>query len=232
MAKQIANVVIATDSFAGWVGITNQMAYTFRTQALTANSAATGAGVTGNSYLVGIFNANTIGVGEELRGGTIDTSANLNITSNTIFTGATINATSNVNISTANVSVTANVFTVSGGQATLSSNVYVNAANAFVNTATLTVQGGSVNVSSQVNVQNNVIVGGNNHTVAGNVAFDTSTLYVDATNNRVGILNTTPDAALTVTGSANVSSDFQVGGTIAAVGAASLSNTLSVTGTS
>ena len=55
MARAISNVVIATDSFASWVGITNQMADTFTNYALTANSAPAGALVTGNSQLIGIF---------------------------------------------------------------------------------------------------------------------------------------------------------------------------------
>lgn len=40
---------------------------------------------------------------------------------------------------------------------------------------------------------------------AGNVAVDTNTLYVDATNNRVGVLTTSPTVALDVVGSAKVS---------------------------
>ena len=48
--------------------------------------------------------------------------------------------------------------------------------------------------------------------VTGNSNFDSGVLFVDGTNNRVGINNTTPDAALTVTGSANVSGDLTVTG--------------------
>jgi hypothetical protein len=38
-------------------------------------------------------------------------------------------------------------------------------------------------------------------TITGNVAFDTNTLYVDATNNRVGIGTTSPETQLHITGS-------------------------------
>ena len=87
MARPVSNVVIATDSFATWVGVTNFMADTFTNYALTANSSPYGANVSGNSQLIGIFNANTVAVGESLRGGTVNVGSNLNITSNVTFTG-------------------------------------------------------------------------------------------------------------------------------------------------
>lgn len=42
----------------------------------------------------------------------------------------------------------------------------------------------------------------------GNQAFDTNTLYLDYTNNAVGVGNTTPGEALDVTGNARVSGNF------------------------
>jgi len=263
MAKAIANVVIATDSFAGWVGITNQMAHTFTTQALTANLSSTGATVTGNSDLVGIFSANVVAAKDGLRGGTIDTPATLIITSNTNVTGAQSNLTSNVYINNSNttinapntvisggrldvtsntfltttgVTVTATTTTVAGGSAAVTSNAYLNSANVFANTAKLTVQGGTVNINSTVSVtntvsvQSNTTVNGNIHNIGGNVNFDTGTLFIDAVNNRVGLMNTAPDAVVTVTGTANVSGAVQLGLTLGVTGATTLSNTLGVTG--
>jgi len=70
----------------------------------------------------------------------------------------------------------------------------------------------------------------------GNSTFDSGVLFVDTTNNRVGINNTTPDASLTVTGTANVSAAFKVGGTttlgstLAVIDAATFSNTVGITG--
>jgi hypothetical protein len=64
----------------------------------------------------------------------------------------------------------------------------------------------------------------------GNSQFDSGVLFIDAVNNRVGINNTTPDAALTVTGSANVSGAMRVSGSFNGVLAASFSNTLSIAG--
>ena len=74
------------------------------------------------------------------------------------------------------------------------------------------------------------ITGPNITAGTSNSSFDGGTLFVDAVNNRVGVNSTTPDAALAVTGSANVSSAMRVGGTFTAVGAASFSNTMSITG--
>lgn len=48
----------------------------------------------------------------------------------------------------------------------------------------------------------------NTHTFAANVNFDSGTLFVDATNNRVGIVNSTPGSSLTVTG--DVAANFFV----------------------
>lgn len=289
MTKSVSNVVIATDSFASWVGITNQIADAISVNALTAQQNTVGANTTGNAQLIGIFNANTITIGTELRGGTITASANLNITSNTIFSGATINATSNVNLVTTNTyvnsavtyvvgglanvtsnvsivnannyinatafyivggfaNVTSNVSIVNsntyhnsavtyivGGLANVTSNVSIVAANVTANATLFTIRAGTLNVDSTslftntVGISNNLTLGGTAHTVAGNVAFDTSTLVIDATNDRVGIKNTTPDAVLTVTGTANISSNVVVGGTLIVSGSSTLS-TANVTG--
>ena len=64
----------------------------------------------------------------------------------------------------------------------------------------------------------------------GNSTFDSGVLFVDSTNNRVGINNTTPDASLTVTGQANVSGSVRIGGSLTAVLSSAFSDTLGVTG--
>jgi len=50
-------------------------------------------------------------------------------------------------------------------------------------------------------------------TVTGDVTVDTSTLKVDSTNNRVGVVNASPAYALDVTGDINASSALRIGGT-------------------
>lgn len=52
------------------------------------------------------------------------------------------------------------------------------------------------------------------HTISGNVNIDAGTLYVDATNNRIGINNTTPAQTLVVTGTANVSANSWLSNTV------------------
>lgn len=273
MARAVSNVTIATDSFATWIGVTNFMADTLTNYALTANLSSSGASTTGNAALIGTFNANTIAVGTVLRGGTVATSANLNITSNVIFTGATINATSNVNVTTTNTYINSAVTYVVGGAANVTSNVSVTNANTSINATNFFVVGGTANVTSNVSITNantninatafsvqgvsvvtgnttlkansslssvvltsnatisNLAISVDQLTVAGNVNFDSGTMFVDAANNRLGIKNTTPDAELTVTGSANVSAAAWVGTTLTVVNAASIGNNFTVTGT-
>ena len=463
MARPVSNVNIATDSFSTWVGVTNYMADTFTNYAVTANSSTVGATVSGNASVVGIFNANTIAAGSELRGGTVNASANLNISTNTNIAGAVVNISSNMYVLNSNTNInsasfyvvsgttTANLVTVSsifnsnsgvantteiitttaqhsfsnsdivvystsagntvisglannttyfvvnatpgtstlqlattlggspvnisagvnetghtitrqgrfnvnGGLANITSNVSVLNTNTYINTASFSVVGGLANVTSNVtitnantyvnattiavtgnlanitsttvsvvgailyinatssyvtgtlaNVTSNVsitntntsinavatyIVGGtanvtsnvtvtnantninatsfgvqgvstitgntilranstltnislfgnttisnlaisvNQTTIGGNVNVDTGTLFVDASNNRIGINNTTPDADLTITGSANISSALRIGTTLNVVNATSISNNLTVTGVS
>ena len=52
-----------------------------------------------------------------------------------------------------------------------------------------------------------------NAIVTGNLTVDTNTLFVDATNNRVGVGTATPSVPLDVVGAANFSSTIAVGGT-------------------
>lgn len=159
-----------------------------------------------------------------------------------------------------NVSNTAilNLSTFSG-QSTFSANVIPNANNVklgdtdkrwdlYANNANVVTAGVSntLNVSGTLNVNpgtgNALVVTGNsthsnisftsNSTqFFSNVIFDTNVLFVDAFNNRVGIVNSTPDAALTVSGTANVSGGVVLGSTLAVNNALTVSNNGVFTGT-
>lgn len=90
-------------------------------------------------------------------------------------------------------------------------------------------------VSGTANISGNTTIGGNFTVVGtsaytGNVAFDTNTLYIDSVNNRVGILTTTPDAGLQVSGTANIAGNTVITGALTQVANALFSNTISVTG--
>jgi len=155
-----------------------------------------------------------------------------------------------------NVSSTANV----GGAVNLRSTLAVNGAVTIANTlstgnttvtgfanitSTLEV-GGAANIAGTLTATGNtsltggLLTGTTNATASvfnfgsANVIFDTSVLFVDSVNNRIGINNTAPGVALRVTGvadissSANVQGAANVGGTLGVVGATTISNTLGV----
>lgn len=189
MAIAISNVVIATDSFATWVGKTNQIADVISTKALTANNSVGGANVSGNSQLIGIFNANTIAAGDALRGGTVSTSANLAITSNVVVTGATLNVASNAEFYGGYVYSNVAHFNVVGGLANVTSNVYVNSSNVTINAVATRIRGGFLSISSSIfantsNVFVNaaiITIQGGNTTHTSNLAVENAVTYINAT---------------------------------------------------
>lgn len=85
MAKTITPIDTTTDTFNDWVVATNTVIDTIATEVLTANTNANGAFVTGNSQLFGIFTANTVAVYNTLRGGNVQSSADLSVGSNTTW---------------------------------------------------------------------------------------------------------------------------------------------------
>jgi len=82
---------------------------------------------------------------------------------------------------------------------------------------------GQLTVSGNSTLTGNATLSGTLQTIAGNVNFDSGTLFVDAANNRVGIANTTPGVALEVTGAANVS--VSVNSALLTVGTSFTANT-------
>ena len=64
---------------------------------------------------------------------------------------------------------------------------------------------GNTTFSANTTFSGNTVLNGTLQTKSGNVNVDSGVLFVDATNNRVGVNTTTPDAALQVVGTANVS---------------------------
>lgn len=143
-----------------------------------------------------------------------------------------------------------------GGILTANAVVITNANNFLdeFNTNTLVIgPDGTTNASATfvvdgtANITGNVTIGGSftatgGASYSGNIGFDTDTLFIDATNNRVGILTTTPDAALEVNGAANIAGPVKLANTLTVAGnvtfsdiltvtkAATFSNTIAVTG--
>ena len=68
------------------------------------------------------------------------------------------------------------------------------------------------NPSTKLDVDGSALIR-SNASVTGNLLVDTNTLFVDATNNRVGIGTTNPNQTLTVVGTASITSTLNVGST-------------------
>jgi len=256
MAKNIANVVIATDSFATWVSVTNQTADAFTKNALTANAAPGGAVVTGNSHLFGIFAANTIVANNSLRGGNVSHSNLLTISSNTNFTGEVVNSAANVYIGAANVYINTTSFVVLG-VSTLTGNATfkINATNTNIQllgnatASNLTFSAnavsivGNVSITNATSVANTVAVTGaatlsNTIAVTGNATFSNVMLVTGAAtlSNTIAVIgNATFSNTMAVTGAATFSNTIAVtnnatfSNTMAVTGAATFSNTIAVT---
>jgi hypothetical protein len=135
----------------------------------------------------------------------------------------TANGTEALTIATGNTEAGDIVINSSGGLV-LAPNSTVNsvivsvgaASNALVTNSTgVFVSQNSVIVSTGT-PSNTFVTNSTGLFVSGNVNIDTGVLFVDGVNNRVGIGNTTPDANLTVTGTANISSNVVVGNYVTA----------------
>jgi len=82
-----ANVSVSTDTFREWVERTNQLVYDAGTIQVTVGAVASPNGTnhtitTGNGFVNGIFSANTLVAVDTIRGGSVSTSAALNVASN------------------------------------------------------------------------------------------------------------------------------------------------------
>ena len=140
MARNVANVDIAVETFGAWVTRTNTMLDALSTEIITANATFANTGTPAaqrNAQLYGSFVANTFVVATALTGGSnTSTFANLAITSNAVFTGAAVNVASNATF-TSNVTFTgANVF-INGTNATVNANTNINGNTTFSNVVTM-----------------------------------------------------------------------------------------------
>lgn len=154
MSKQIANVEISTDSFGAWVSVTNIIADTISTVAVTTDSTASGANTVGNTNIIGKLSANTLATSLLLGGAAGNTA---NITALTIgFSNSTVSS---------NVTITGYTTDITSNSTGISSNISFTGANVSFNTANVAVSGGILNISSNTNVT------GPQVTVSGNLAF-------------------------------------------------------------
>lgn len=200
MALSTPNVEITTDSFQNWLDKTNTLLFAYSTTILTASANSIGGFTTGNATVNGIFTANSLTVSGNstfgLRGGNV-------VTANVLY------ITSNVSIGNASVNT---VFTTT----TLDTDLALTVLGATTLSNSLSVTGNST-------LSSNVVMSGTLQTISGNVNIDSGVLFVDATNNRVGINNTAPTVELQVNGAANVSTSASIGTTLTVSGNATIS---------
>jgi hypothetical protein len=204
MSKSVANVVIATDSFSTLITRTNQIADALSNEIVTANGSSTGATTTGNAAIVGILSSNTIAVTTSLRGGTVSTPGNLNITSNVVFTNGVATVNSNLIVNNSTTSLYSNNTTFGGN------NLAISASNTVVSgQATLA---GSVFANGDFYIHNsNTYIDSYSMTVAGStIELNPTQLYINATSTSISS-NTVIDGQLAVANTITISGGILFG---------------------
>jgi hypothetical protein len=162
MTKAVSNVSIATDTFNGWLTQTNVLLDTLTNEIVTANTLANGSLTTGNAFVNGIFGANTVVVPSSLRGGNVQSSNVLNITSATLISGnVSVNTTSNTfvvnstttfSVQTSNSYTNATNITLTGNTVTIPANTVTFTAN------TITVDSANINSNLQIRTDLGIFV--------------------------------------------------------------------------
>jgi len=209
------------------VGFASNVAFDTTTMFVDATNNRVGFGtITPDATIQVVGTANVSGA--VLIGGDVTAVSNVSISqslsvTNSVSFSNTLTVTGNVNFS--------NTLTVVGAS-TLQGTLGVTKAATFSNTANVV---GAVALSNTLTVTGNATFS-NTISVTGeatfvsNVAFDTNTLFVDSVNNRVGVLTSTPDASLSINGTANVAGNTTIAGKLTQVANATFSNTITVVG--
>jgi len=164
MAKTVANVAIATDTFAGWVGKTNILLDALTYEIVTCDDTSGGANTSGNGNVIGILSANIFST-PLLRGGAAGNTANVSsliigisnssISSNVTITGYVANAIANT------LNITSNTNIGSGTQ-----DLIVNASDVVINADTL-----DISLTSNLVVNTSLTITGNT-TVNSAITFE------------------------------------------------------------
>jgi hypothetical protein len=190
------DVSVKSDTFLSWVTQTNEVLKSLRTEIVTANG---NYGITGseaenrNAQLIGTLNANVVAVTDFLRGGDVFNSALLTVSSNADFIGANVQIFANLSIENAGGSYGIGITEILSSNTLVESNTYFryndNSDAVVILRDTNSPNLRTIDVVAEIS------------TIEGNVEFDTDTLFVDATNNRVGIGNSAPNARFHITSS-------------------------------
>lgn len=194
MAKSLSEVSVSTDTFLAWVQKTNYAINAISTECVTANTDANGALTVGNTFLNGIFSSNVIAT-PVLRGGNVQASDVLSITSNTVFSGAQVNVSANLYITGANLHITGkmtttanltfksnstfNVMTLTGNSTV--KEIIANADVSIVGNVSITQNVSSINYLSANVVTANTSRANTlttNNIITANISVGNSTLFV------------------------------------------------------
>lgn len=185
------------------------------------------------------FNANlTVNADLLYVGGNLHVTGNINYT-NTTVAGDMLpavdrsdlgNTTNRFDVFTYDLKIYNSVLPV-GNSGTTGGYSAANAVPLGSTSARWVVYGNTADFSGAVTITGNATLSGGLQTISGNANFDSGVLFVDATNNRVGINNTGPTVPLTVTGAAEISGNVTGGAFLTSLGAL-VTNTATVTNTS
>src|SRR5882757_430587 len=220
MAIQLPTVnVAASDTFQTMIDKLNGVINTVANSVVTANTSANGAATTGNAFVVGILGG-TVLVANTLRGGNVQSSANLTITSNTITIGAnTILADSGLKLgnTTINAVINSTGVSISGNSQLTGAGLSIgnNTVNAVINSTGVSISGIPLPLG---NNKATVAVGGTLVGSASRINFSGSgsanvAATVDAGNGQINVV-VSATSALGVSGGTNTMVLFNDSGLI------------------
>lgn len=180
MTKSVANVVLATDTFENWLTKTNILLDALSTEIITVTANSTGAVTVGNGQVNGSLRVSDLIATDALRGGTVDASNTLTVTSNAVFSNVSI-FNSNVSVnSVANLHLRATQTTLLGGAVRVSSNLTVNTSGTTqINSSSFNVSATNIDLSGTIG---DIDVGVVNATAITGIGTGFSTINVFTTN--------------------------------------------------
>ena len=213
-----ANIAYQTDTFGAWVERTNQMVFDMSERVVTSQVNSIGAATTGNVVITsnvwnsdtsayvnstgGVLQANTLTAYGDLRGGSVDTSAVLVVSSNSHLSGNTthgvVAVTSNTTYGAGRVTTkgdyvdmqSTNTF-VNGSLLQVSSNVHINSTstNASINATTTHIDGTTLNLKGTTLNANydNIVVTANDQSFKSNSSVTAFMIDYDGTSTGISI---------------------------------------------
>lgn len=214
MAKQLTPIFYANnDTPITLITLANNIVAMLATEVVTANTSADGALTIGNTYLSGIMGASVVAAGS-LRGGAVNASANLILTTNLVTTNSSLviavgNTTINsimvnsaalvsnlvtIGNSSVNISITTTSVTIgnSSVNATINSTFFTGTSLAALTSNNALNLGGAA--------ANTYIANTGDYTLAGNISFTgfVSTVDVSASD-AISVGNTTTNSTINST---------------------------------